>query len=63
MEVSMADEPPKLSEQELAHRQSVLDMFWQAKRDEEDYRRKQAQARSCHRGPNDADWDLIKWPW
>jgi hypothetical protein len=59
----MADEPPKIPEQEIMRRQAIIDAYWGAQRDAEDYKRRQAQARSCHRGPSDSDWDLVNWPW
>ena len=47
--------PPRLSEQELARRQAVIDQVWRENlvrwRELED-----EAARSCHIGPGDPDW-------
>ena len=55
------DEPRKISEQELAHRQAVVDRFWEAHLAEQQWRRANAERRTFNRGPDDADWNDITW--
>src|SRR5262245_18613196 len=49
--------PPILSERELSRRQALIDQAWRrnlaAKRDLE-----AEAAESCHRGPDDPDWEV-----
>ena len=49
--------PDKLSEQELIRRQRVIDATWERVLAERQELEKEA-ARSCHRGPQDSDWDI-----
>ena len=57
LEAEVLPFPPKLSEQELIRRQEVIDKAWKrtlaAKRELE-----AEAAESCHRGPNDPDWEV-----
>jgi hypothetical protein len=38
-------------------RQAIIDAFAEAKLDEKEYRREQAERRSFHEAPGDSDWD------
>jgi hypothetical protein len=38
-------------------RQAIIDAFAEAKLDEKEYRREQAERRSFHKAPGDSDWD------
>jgi hypothetical protein len=49
--------PPKLSEQELIRRQLIIDQTWQRIVEERRELERLAE-RSCHRGPQDTDWNL-----
>jgi hypothetical protein len=42
---------------ERMRRQAIIDAFAEAKLDEKEYRREQAERRSFHKAPGDADWD------
>jgi hypothetical protein len=58
-EIGIMDEPPKLSPQELARRQAIIDAQWEGKLIEQQHRREQAERRSTlHKGPGDADFNL-----
>jgi hypothetical protein len=48
--------PPKLSAQELARRQAVIDAHWEAMLREKAELQAQQEARTFHRGPGDPDW-------
>jgi hypothetical protein len=57
LEAEVLPFPPKLSEQELIRRQEALDLAWERTLDAK--RELEAEAgRSCHRGPNDPDWEI-----
>jgi hypothetical protein len=47
--------PPKLSEQELIRRQLIIDQTWERVVEQ---RRELERMRTCHRGPEDSDWNL-----
>jgi hypothetical protein len=57
LEAEVLPFPPILNERELIRRQEVLDLTWErnlaAKRELE-----AETARSCHRAPNDPDWEI-----
>jgi hypothetical protein len=42
------------------YQQNRLDEIWENKLEWERYERKRAEARSCHRGPGDPDWEYVK---
>jgi len=41
---------------ERQRQQSVLDKWWQQRRDWEEYERRRDESSSFHRGPGDPDW-------
>jgi hypothetical protein len=45
---------------ERQRRQNKLDEFWEERRWWEEYHRKNAERKSCHRGPQDPDWEYVK---
>jgi len=49
--------PPKLSEQELIRRQQIIDQAWE-RMVEQRRELERLSAQSCHRGPQDSDWNL-----
>ena len=51
------DKAALIEAERLAYRQQVIDAHWEDKLIEQERRRKQAE-RTCHRGPDDSDWDI-----
>jgi hypothetical protein len=45
---------------ERQRKQNQLDEFWENKRWWEEHHRKNAEAKSFHRGPSDPDWKYVK---
>ena len=45
---------------ERQYQQWKLDEIWENKREAEEYQRKLDRRKSCHRGPWDPDWYLVK---
>ena len=42
------------------YQQNKLDEIWENKREWEEYERKLARGKSCHRGPGDPDWEYVR---
>jgi len=57
LKATVLDFPPKLSEQELIRRQQINDQAWERVLQERRRLERIAET-SCHRGPDDSDWNL-----
>ena len=45
---------------ERQRQQNKLDKWWGDRREWEEYQRERDELKSCHRGPDDPDWEYVK---